>query len=62
MNDEPENEERLLRVDEVARMLGVSKSQVYRLQDSGSIPRSVSVGPRATRWRLSDIRRYIDQL
>ncbi len=62
MNGEHDNDERMLRVEEVARLLGISKSQVYRLQDAGAIPHSVNVGPRATRWRLSDIRRYVEHL
>lgn len=40
---------RLLAVDDVAAMLGVSGRHVYRLSDAGRMPRPVKLGG-AVRW------------
>ena len=43
-------------------MLAISHSPVFRLRAAGQLPDSVRVGPRAVRWRISDIRAYIANL
>ncbi len=50
--------DRLLRVPEVAAILGVSERQVRRLAVAGVITR-VKLG-RSTRVRLSDVRRIVE--
>lgn len=42
-------EARLLTVDDVAAMLGVSGRHIYRLADAGKMPRPVKLGG-AVRW------------
>lgn len=37
----------LLRPNEIARFLGVSRTSVYRLISSGQLPKPISIGPRA---------------
>lgn len=51
--------DRLLRVDEAAAILGISERQVRRLAATGDLDR-VKLG-RATRVRLSDVRRLIER-
>jgi excisionase family DNA binding protein len=48
----------LLSANEVARLLGVSKRTVHRLNSSGKIPKPVRIGG-SVRWRESDIRQWI---
>ena len=52
----PESE-RLLRASEVARMLNVSRSMIYRLIEQGELP-TVRVG-HALRFRSEDVHEYI---
>ncbi len=53
------NEEtRLLRVEEVGRFLGVSRSQAYALLGSGEMP-CVRLGRRCVRIPLDALRRWI---
>ena len=54
--DEPA---RLLDVQAVAEMLGVSSRHVYRLADGGKMPRSVKLGG-AVRWDRQTITDWID--
>ena len=52
---------RLLRQKEVEQMVGLSRASIYRLADLGVFPHPVQVGPRAVRWRLRDIERWISE-
>lgn len=55
-----ERPERLLRVQEGAQMLGISKSFFWQRVRSGEIPKPVKLG-RLSRWRLSDIEAVIEE-
>lgn len=50
---------RLLRRDEVERRCGIRRSTVYRLMQEEDFPAPVRIGPRAVRWRESDIDAWI---
>ena len=50
---------RLLRLKEVVQMVGLSRTSIYRLVDSGDFPHPIRVGPRAVRWRLRDIEQWM---
>ena len=52
---------RLLRLKEVEQMVGLSRTSIYRLMDSGDFPHPIRVGPRAVRWRLRDIEEWISE-
>ena len=54
--------DRLLKIDDVTRMSGMSKSSIYRGVADGSFPAPLRAGVRAARWRLSDIIRWIESL
>lgn len=45
----------LIRIDEVLRMIPVSKASWYAGVKKGFYPPSVPLGPRSVAWRLSDI-------
>ena len=49
----------LLTAQDIARMLQVSVRTVWRLRDSGKIPRAVTIGG-SIRWRTSEIQRWIE--
>jgi excisionase family DNA binding protein len=50
--------ERLLAIDEVAQMLGVTKSTIYSWRQQEKIPH-VKLGTRCLRFRESDILKWI---
>ena len=52
-------EELLLRDKEVARMIGVSRSTLWRLVRADLFPPPIRVGTRAVRWRLSEVLEWI---
>jgi prophage regulatory protein len=47
---------------DVAELLCVSPRTVWRWAATGQLPAPVRVGPRCTRWRVSDLQRYLDAL
>lgn len=49
-------EERLLRLPEVQKISGLSKSSIYRRAD---FPKPIKIGPRASAWRLTDVLQWI---
>ena len=51
----------LLRVDEVARMLGISVRTVCRLVSPDELAAPVSIG-RCKRWHRSDIEAFVSSL
>ena len=53
--------DRLLRRREVEQMVGLSRTSIYRLMDSGNFPHPIRVGPRAVRWRLRDIKEWMSE-
>ena len=52
---------RLLKVRQVAELLGVHPRTIWRLSSTGEggFPGPVSIGPKTKRWRLADIERFI---
>jgi prophage regulatory protein len=54
--------DRLLRLPEVARTIGVSRATIYRYVDSGRLPRPVKVSTRCIAWRASEITTWMAAL
>ena len=54
--------DRLLNVDQVSALLGISRVTTYRRINDGTIPAGVRLGPRAVRWRESTIADLIEGL
>ena len=50
--------EQLLSVDDVARILSVSRSMVYKMMYGGMLPETIRVGS-LPRWRQADIDQWI---
>ena len=53
-------QDRLMRRREVEKVLGLSRSSIYRLMQEGKFPRPVRIGPAAVRRRASDITAWLD--
>ncbi len=51
-----------LSVDQVAARFGVSKDSIWRWKRNGGFPAPVKLGGTTTRWRLTDIERWEEQL
>lgn len=49
-----------INVQELAKLLGVNPRTIWRLAQRGDIPAPIRLGDRIVRWRLSDIREYLD--
>lgn len=47
--------QRILRINDVLGRLGISRSQLYRLIEGGSLPEPLSLGPRTNGWLESEI-------
>ena len=52
-------EERLLRRPEVECQTGLTRSTIYRLMRAGEFPEPLKLGPRAVRWRATEIESWI---
>ena len=52
--------DRLLRRQEVEMIVGLGRSSIYRLMDSGTFPRSVKISRGAVRWRGNNIKAWLE--
>ena len=53
------DEGRLLRIEEVEEITGLSHSTIYRKVKEGTFPPPVRVGKRAVRWREWEVREWV---
>ena len=49
-----------MRLSEVLDSVGLARSTIYKQIATGTFPRPVSVGPKAVRWRQSEITEWIE--
>ena len=49
----------LLSIKEVCQSVKLGKTSIYKLEKEGRFPNRVKMGVRCTRWRKSDIDKYI---
>jgi prophage regulatory protein len=52
----------LLKPKEAARLLGLSRSGLYRRLDDPGFPRPVRLGPRTVRWRRTELVAFTEKL
>ena len=55
-----ENTERLLRRQEVEKIVGLSCATIYRLMRKGQFPLPIKLGGQTVRWKKSELDAYID--
>jgi prophage regulatory protein len=48
-----------IRLREVQRITGLSKSSIYRLEALGVFPRRVKLSERASAWKLSELSQFL---
>ena len=54
--------DRMLRIDEVVGVVGLSKSVIYKRIKAGDFPPGLQISTRAVAWRQSDIESWIAAL
>lgn len=52
--------QQLLRLPQVRERTGLSRSAIYKLQESGEFPKSVALGPRSVAWVAREIDQWIE--
>ncbi|TVV77369.1 helix-turn-helix transcriptional regulator [Sphingomonas solaris] len=52
--------ERLIRLPEVRKRVGLGRSTIYRLMELGSFPKSRKLGARAIAWSEAEINDWIE--
>jgi len=55
-----EQVDKVLRVQDVTQMTGLSKASVYRLIKLSDFPKQFKLGSRAIGWRMSSVKAWID--
>lgn len=55
------NTKRILRLPQVQKLVGLSRSSVYSRIQAGSFPRPVSLGGRAVGWLEHEIDQWLNQ-
>ena len=53
---------RLLTMKDVRKLTSLGETKLREMIDSGKFPRGKQVGPRAVRWRMSDVAAWMDGL
>lgn len=51
---------KLIRPIQLAKLLGVSKSTLWRLEKSGELPKRVTISERIVGWKESDIEEWLE--
>ena len=51
--------DRLLKVGEVVELTGLSESSIYNLMRQNLFPRSLKVGPQASRWSMAELEAWM---
>lgn len=52
--------DRAVRLREVEQITGLSKSTIYRCESEGKFPKRIKLTERASAWRLSEIRAWMN--
>ena len=55
-----QTETKILRMPDVMKKIGASRSTVYRLMAEENFPRSIKVSKRNIGWRLNDVENWLD--
>lgn len=53
--------DRLLKVSEVARMVGMGVSTIYQHVAAGTFPKPLKLGPQASRWLRSEVQAWVEK-
>lgn len=53
--------EKILRLSEVENYVGLKRSTIYRMVNSGGFPKQIKLTPRCVGWRCTEIQHWISQ-
>ena len=53
---------RIIRLHEVLRMTGLSRSSIYRMEKSGRFPPRRQLGQHAVGWLLHEVTQWIEEI
>jgi prophage regulatory protein len=53
-------EDKIYRITEVAKMVGLSSSTIYKLIKQGDFPKQIQLTERSVGWDGSDLKNWID--
>ena len=56
-----ENNNRLIRMRELSKMLSMSRANIYLLMSKGKFPKNFKLGEQLAVWRLSVIEQWINE-
>jgi prophage regulatory protein len=62
MTDDEQKPDRLIRIDEVKRRVGLGKSMIYRLIHEEKFPAPYKLSPFASRWSDREVTAWIDDV
>jgi len=51
---------RLVRLPQVLALVGLSKTQIYRLMSAGQFPKPVQISSRSVAWRMAELASWIE--
>lgn len=51
---------KIIRLPDVIKMTGLSRSTIYLRMSKGSFPQSISLGERAVGWLETDVEKWLD--
>ena len=52
--------DRLVRSTELVALVGLSRTQVWRLEKAGQFPRRRRLGPNSVAWLLSEVQEFLN--
>ena len=56
-----ENNDRLIRIRELSKMLSMSRANIYLLMSKGQFPKNFKLGEQLAVWRFSVIEQWIKE-
>lgn len=60
MTNQTKTTQRLMRMNEVIRITGLSRSSIYDRMNAGRFPKSVSLGCRSVAWVESEVMDWVE--
>lgn len=60
VDDSNEFPDRILRLDEVVKMIGLSEATVWRETKAGRFPAPIAISPRRRGWRMSVLLAWLE--
>lgn len=61
MEEAAEENIELIRINEVIRIIPLSKSNIYSMIKTGAFPKPINIGGRSVAWNRKDIKQWIEQ-